>query len=319
VEYNTQANAPISDQIRDIESTMLELLIGGIFSECRDIQAVPTSRGLLGDGSNQDEIRSLEISHGSVPRTLVGVGYVTDNKETMHVDGGDEHTKDLGGHTRRIRSSGSIEKRSLQVNGVTLSNTNEDATIIGIASSPVDLANGKKCKARPTSPSISPDCNIIEGRLKVYLSDQSYAGNATLATRQQIKTMMDNGLLNKSHPAILSVKFMEDSRSEFARPFGDEDDLQDADNIEPLRNPYILAAIGSLTAMTALVSAGRYRFSSAQRRGENTPISEGEDDDMLSIHDSAADFVEVTSEVDATSDVEEISAVLSDGFSCWGD
>ena len=70
---------------------MLELLIGGIFSECRDIQAVPASRGILGRDSS-----------------------------TMKRE--------------------SIDDRSLQVNG----NTNEDATIIGIASSPVDLANGSK-------------------------------------------------------------------------------------------------------------------------------------------------------------------------------
>jgi len=309
VEYNSQANAPILDQIRDIESTMLELLIGELFSECRDIQAVPTSRRFLTDGSNRDEIRSLEYSHGSVPRTLVGVGvgYATDNTEAREllkllIDGGDENARDLGHHTRKIRSSESIEERSLPANGVTLSNTNEDTTIIGIASSPVDLANGKKCQAGPTSPSISPDCNIIEGRLKVYLSDQSYAANATLATRQQIKTMMANGLLDKSHPAILSVNFMEDSRLELRkRSFGDDDEFQDATNIVPLGNRYIwAAAIGGLTAMTALISAGRYRLSSAQRRGEDGPFSEGEDDDMPSIDDSAADFVEV----------------LSDGLSC---
>ena len=128
----------------------------------------------------------------------------------------------------------------------------------------------------------------------MYLSDQSYAANATLATRQQIKTMMDNGLLDKSHPAILSVKFMEDSRLELrTRSFGDDDEFQDADNIVPLGNRYIwAAAIGGLTAMTALVSAGRYRFSSAQRRGEDGPIAEGEDDGS-----GVADFVEVNSEV----------------------
>ena len=91
VEYNTQANAPISDQIRNIESTMLELLIGEIFFECRDTQAVPTSR------------RFLDHDSSTMKRQ-------------------------------------SIDNRSLQVN----SNTNEDATIIGIASSPVDLANGSK-------------------------------------------------------------------------------------------------------------------------------------------------------------------------------
>ncbi len=70
---------------------MLEVLIGEIFSECRDIQAAPASRRFLGhDGS-------------------------TTKRET-------------------------VDDRSLQVNG----STNEDATIIGIASSPVDLANGSK-------------------------------------------------------------------------------------------------------------------------------------------------------------------------------
>lgn len=242
MEYDTLANAPISDQIRDIESTMLEVLIGEIFSECRDIQAVPASRRFLG-------------------------------------------------HDTSTKKRESVDDRSLQVNG----STNEDAIIIGIASSPVDLANGKKCQAGPTSPSISPDCNIIEGRLKLYLSDQSYAANATSATRQLIKTMMDDGLLDKSHPAILSVKYMGDSRLELrTRSYGDDDELQDADNIAPLSNRYMwAAAIGGVAAMTALISVGRYRFSSAaRRRGEDGPISEGKDNGI-----SGADFVEVTSEV----------------------
>ncbi len=131
--------------------------------------------------------------------------------------------------------------------------------------------------------------------------------------------MMDDGLLDKSHPAILSVKYIGDSRLEFRTPpSGNDDELQDADNIAPSSNRYVwAAAIGGVAAMTALISAGRYRFSSARRRGEDGPISEGEDDGMLSIDGSSADFVEVTSDVENTSHVEqETSSVLSDGLSC---
>lgn len=105
---------------------------------------------------------------------------------------------------------------------------------------------------------------------------------------------MDDGLLDKSHPAILSVKFMQDSRLELrTRSIGDDndDELKDASNIAPLGNRYIwMAAAGGLAIVTLLISVGRYRHSSRQRH-------ERQHIDELKKDDSIADFIEVNSEI----------------------
>eukprot|EP01083_Nonionella_stella_P101586 288123_1 len=92
-------------------------------------------------------------------------------------------------------------------------------------------------------------------------------GNATSATIQLIKTIIDDGLLDNSHPAILNVTFMPDARLELrTRSDEDTDDLSETDTIAPIRNIYIwIAAAGGLVAVSALWTAARYRYVSARQ------------------------------------------------------
>lgn len=290
VESDTSVNSLLSDQVRGVESKMLESLIEGIFSECTATQpAVPTTRRFLDSGGNANETMT-EYSHDSVPRQSVTEWKVIESKDlkSLHIEVG-EDSKNLLHQHKDIPAVTSVPilEQSPSVNIRMLNNENEDSAITGISSSPVDLASGKKC---PTGTSGSSDCNVIEGRLTLYLSDQTHAANATSATIQLIKTIIDDGLLDNSHPAILNVTFMPDARLELRTPSDeDTDDLSETDTIAPIRNIYIwIAAAGGLVAVSALWTAARYRYVSArQREGRQTPGIEQDE--------SNSNFVEVGS------------------------
>lgn len=52
------------------------------------------------------------------------------------------------------------------------------------------------------------ECNVIGGRLSVYLPDSSFANDATMSTSKTVEAMMENGLLDGCHPVILTMVFL---------------------------------------------------------------------------------------------------------------
>jgi hypothetical protein len=51
-------------------------------------------------------------------------------------------------------------------------------------------------------PQFDAQCNVIEGRLIVYLSDVAFSNSTEVAVLNEIASIMDDGLLDNSHPAI---------------------------------------------------------------------------------------------------------------------
>ena len=147
VESDTSVNSLLSDQVRGVESKMLESLIEGIFSECTATQpAVPTTRRFLDSGGNENETMT-EYSHDSVPRQSVAQGNVIESKDlkSLEIEVG-EDSKNLLHQHKDIPAVTSVPimEQYPSVKIRMLNNENEDTVITGISSSPVDLANGSK-------------------------------------------------------------------------------------------------------------------------------------------------------------------------------
>lgn len=279
-------NATLSDQVREVEIAILELLIEALFPVCRDLSSETIAQRFLYNKGN--EVGSIPPPHSVMPDNLDREKHTITTEELKLLD---RKNSDIGYHNSNIFSSLPMKEKKNSTKDVTLKHNDGDSSIIGISSSPIDLANGKKCQSgSSSSPSIKSDCNVIEGRLELNLSDLSYANNATTVTRQYIKEIMDGGLLDESHPAILSVMFMQDSRLEVRpRSAGDDDDIIKVDSITPIGNRYTwMATAGGLVAMTALTSATRYRYSSAQRRANVYTNDDEEFIEVVSLSESFA-------------------------------
>ena len=68
------------------------------------------------------------------------------------------------------------------------------------------------------SPGVDPECSLMEGRFTLYLVDRSYEAGMKKMTREYVKSMMNNGLLDDVSPAILGVSFIDEKSRQSIQP-----------------------------------------------------------------------------------------------------
>ena len=126
-------------------------------------------------------------------------------------------------------------------------------------------------------------CNVIEGRLTVYLSEIAFSNTTEKYLLQEIASIMDDDLLDDCHPAILSVIFINTSKIIAKSPV-DDDFLADERDVLSEPNSMWMFAVGGMILALTLASFTRYRYSSQM-----------EDDDFgesfRDLSDSSADRI----------------------------
>ena len=131
VESDKAMGTTLSDQVKEVEQAMLDLLIAGFFSDCETVKynenrrleshniftGGPSALSLAEEG---DDILSV----GSNVRSVGSAAPAATPTITITSD------------TSFPSASPSVEKKT---------SPNPRNVIVGLASSPVDLANGRKC------------------------------------------------------------------------------------------------------------------------------------------------------------------------------
>lgn len=136
-------NATLSDQVREVESAMLELLIEALFTECRDLSAETIEQRFLYNRGN--EIESMSPPHDLMRDNLSRDEHTIGTEQPkLPQRENSEGLADLGHHHSNIFSSIPMKKIPSSMNGATLKHDDGISSIIGISSSPIDLANGSK-------------------------------------------------------------------------------------------------------------------------------------------------------------------------------
>lgn len=110
------------------------------------------------------------------------------------------------------------------------------------------------------NPQFDTECNVIKGKMTVYLSDESLSNRTTSAMKREIKSIMDNDLLDDCHPAIMSVIYVTQSLTVKKVPT-DDDFFEEETILTPApRMMWMLVLIGMMGVMT-LAASTRYRYS----------------------------------------------------------
>ena len=149
-------------------------------------------------------------------------------------------------------------------------------------------------------------CNIMEGRLSLFysqpLNSKPSSGrflqepirrlnNEEDTMLHSIKTIMDDGALNDCHPAVISVRFRNQSTTELGG--NDDDDSQITNDDETgttlISNSIMWLAIGlSISALMILVGV-RYRYhrhqKSMYKENQVGPGGDGSDDEFVEYED----------------------------------
>jgi hypothetical protein len=119
-------------------------------------------------------------------------------------------------------------------------------SILGMTSRPVDLPSGVKC----LSSFQEGDCNVVEGKMDLYLAPNASATDTRILFQRAVKLIMDAGLLNDCHPAIIRVIWV-DLSSEIVEQNENNNLDDDATEIDPI-------SVGSMT--TWMLIAGSVVF-----------------------------------------------------------
>ena len=102
------------------------------------------------------------------------------------------------------------------------------------------------------------DCNVMEGRMTVYLSDMVHAKDVTSEMLSKIKLIMDAKLLDDCHLAVLRVMFIESDGTRYI-----SDDDFDIDTLSSSRRSGMwMIALGGVVVLLAMIVGTRYRYSS---------------------------------------------------------
>jgi hypothetical protein len=160
--------------------------------------------------------------------------------------------------------------------------------VVGLSSSPVDLANGQKCIGDyKNNPQVDADCNVIKGKVTAYLSNMTLSNSTTAAMLEKIKSIMDDDLLDDCHPAILSVMYMTQSVTVSRVP---SDDLFEEETVvvSTPGSMWMFGLIGIVGVMTLAVST-RYRYSTQFRDDGSGELRN------LNDIDSRESFIEIDS------------------------
>jgi len=167
--------------------------------------------------------------------------------------------------------------------------------LVGLSSKPNDIANGETCDIQDGM-KMNNDCFVIEGRLSLSLSDYDILNTYQSQISVSIKSIMDDGLLDDCHPAVVKVTFLDIGLSDDI-DFGFNNVTAD-DNVE---NREIIIIFGSRTwiamcsgvsLLFGLIVLTRYRYttSNAQQYRE-------EHNDANAVDDSnnSSAFIDITS------------------------
>jgi len=228
----------LSDQIKEIEQALLDLLIERSFDHC-----------ILDTGS-----RNLNI-------------FEEDGQKVKHFT--------------PIASSTDI---------IQISNPSE---IIGIKSSPIDLANGRKCPSEYlNNTDVDADCSAVDGKLTLYLSDMVNATDVRNRMIKMINDIMDAKLLDECHQAILRVMFMNVIT---LRSIPDDDEYYQTEEVNTLgnRSMWMFATVG-VVALAAIGVGTRYRYVSQFKSDGSGELKDNYENE---IEDGSELFVEYRSSV----------------------
>lgn len=126
------------------------------------------------------------------------------------------------------------------------------------------------------------ECHVIEGRLVAYLSDIVFSNSTSVAIVEEIKSIMEQDLLDDSHPAILSVIFMTPSLVVAMSPV--DDNLFEEETIDATgaTGSIWIMALAGIFITVFLASVTRYRYFS-QFRVEGPRDSFGNSEDFLEV------------------------------------
>lgn len=234
--------ASLSEQVKEIEQLLLDLLIESFFDHC-----------------------SLATSSSSRSRKL--------------------NVFEKGfGQGKSVKHFVPITTRTDPSLGGALSD------IVGIKANPLDIANGKKCVGDyANSLDINADCNAIDGKLTVYLSDMEDATNVTNSILEKINYIIDAKLLNECHQAILQVMSIISPPPRLGR----DDDYYVIEKITPIGNStmWMFAASGVI-AVLAISVGTRFRYASQFKNDGSGELK----DNYEYEEENSEEFVEYTGE-----------------------
>ena len=115
---------------------------------------------------------------------------------------------------------------------------------------------------------MSTECDIIDGKLTVYLSDMKFADDISIIVFNTIRTIMNEHELDRS---MVSVKFFTDIQM-FADIPSDDDSGESTEALSSRigTETWIVSAIGG-TALVVLAGVTSYRYSKRHRLTEEAP------------------------------------------------
>ncbi len=109
-------------------------------------------------------------------------------------------------------------------------------------------------------------CLVIDGRLSIYLSELDAYDSYKLQLSSSIQSMMDNGLLNDCHPAIVNVTYL-DISSDVQSFITEPEDKDGNDNNEPIvleisntTSSWIALGGTIMSLCVFLIALTRYRY-----------------------------------------------------------
>lgn len=136
------------------------------------------------------------------------------------------------------------------------------------------------------------DCNVIDGKMTVYVSDMVHANNVTSNMISAIKAIMDDKLLDDCHLAVLRVMFIELDGSRFI-----SDDNFEIETISSRgRGGLWMIALGGVGVLLITIVGTRYRYSSQFKDDGSGELK----DKHSNQGDASEEFVEVGSSIKPT-------------------
>jgi hypothetical protein len=279
----------MTDQIKRIEETLLNLIIGRFFPECNDTStSTSTSAAIMSTNMNTNNSNNKG-----------------DNNNSSNNPGTSRLRKRILNHNI-FRPTVNVDDGNNNYNTSTNddSTNDDDGAMVGMSSRPLDVANGEICNAVNENGNIS--CHVVEGRLTVFISSTTAIANTTTPSNMNsnskskqllsvIQEIMNNGELNECHPAIVSVRYQNQTELNFFKPSDDDDSMKDDGNLITIivqnGQSYIIMGIAlSLLFMGAVVT--RYRYSNHHETLNNSEESIGSsnsDDAFIEINDDDDD------------------------------
>lgn len=138
------------------------------------------------------------------------------------------------------------------------------------------------------------NCFVIEGRLSIFLSDSDLLDLYQTQMLKSIKSMMDAGVLNNSHEAMISVRYID---IEFNNVKPEINPIEPNEGDDGLTaglvggNSAWIAAGAGVSIVFFIVLITRYRYTSSTRQNIDNEVS---DYDLSSVSENSDAFVSIS-------------------------